>query len=81
MRYTVETELKNFPFWDGAKYTAKHLTEKEFDIIERAINEIYPDGDITDTDINNFVWFETELIAKYLGFETWAQFLESKDED
>lgn len=63
-----EESLKNFQFWSGAKYLASCLTEKEFDVIEGLLEELYPDG-MEETEINDFFWFEGDTIAKALGYE------------
>lgn len=74
-----EESLKNFQFWSGGKYLASCLTEKEFDIIEELLEELYPDG-MEETEINNFFWFDGDIIAQALGYEDEDDLLESKGE-
>lgn len=80
MQYIVDEPLRHFKFWDGAKDTVSHLSEEDLDTIEQHLEECYPDGDITDTQINSIFWVEEDFIARCLGFENWTQFLESKKE-
>ena len=70
MKYTVEESLSQFNFWSGAKDTAEQLTEEQFDQIESVLEDCYPD-EITDTQINDIFWFESDWIAEQLGFEDW----------
>lgn len=59
--------LQNFEAWSGAKETKQTILdndkEKEF---ENLIDELYPDG-ITDTQLNDLLWFESEWIFESLG--------------
>lgn len=80
MQYIVDESLRHFKFWSGARDTVSYLSEEDLDTIEQHLQECYPDGDITDTQINNIFWVEEDFIAKCLGFENWTQFLESKKE-
>ena len=74
-----EESLKNFQFWSDAKYLASCLTEKEFDIIEELLEELYPDG-MEDTQINDFFWFEGNLIAQALGYKDEDDLMKSAEE-
>lgn len=62
-----EIELKSFEFWSGAKDIANLIEDDEFDIIEELLEDLYPDG-ITDTQVNDFFWFEGDTIAQALGY-------------
>lgn len=68
MKYTVEDNLRNFPFWCGAKETADALTPSEIDTIERMMEDCEPEDGWTDTAINDFFWFERDTIAEWLGY-------------
>ena len=74
-----EESLKNFQFWSGAKYLASCLTEKEFDIIEELLEELYPDG-MEETQINDFFWFEGNFIAQALGDKDEDDLMKSAEE-
>lgn len=58
MRYYVDENARSFQFWSGAKDNidiARSLgTEDQvFEILE----EIFSEGDASETDINDYVWF------------------------
>ena len=81
MKYTVDETLREFQFWSGAKDTAEQLTEEQLDQIESVLEDCYPDG-ITDTQINDTFWFETDWIAEQLGFKDWETLVKhNKGED
>ena len=62
-----ETSLRDFNFWlDGAD-NANCLTYEQLDIIEDILTDIYPDG-IDETQLNDLMWFDEDLIAEWLGY-------------
>ena len=65
----TETNLRNFEAWGGAIETKKIILdaglEKNFEDI---IEELYPEG-ITDTNLNDLLWFDTDWILEMLGIE------------
>ena len=69
MKYYVEEELKNFRAWAGGLDTLNEL--KKLDKVEEVEN--YIDAcmeDASETDINDFLWFERDYIFKeVLGIE------------
>jgi len=65
-----EVKLMDFEFWSEAKETAKILLDEDFDQIEYALEDIYPEG-IEETTLNDFFWFETNFIAEILGYNDW----------
>lgn len=61
VKYYVEENLKDFKAWSGAIKTLEIL--KEIDRIEEVedyIEEVMDDA--SDTDINDFLWFESDFI-------------------
>ena len=68
MKIYKEQSLSDVEFWSGAKDTVKYLTDEELDQIEEILEELYPGG-IDETEINDFFWFEDDLIAEWLGYE------------
>lgn len=89
MNFTKEIKLRDFEFWSGAKETVSMLSGNEIELLERYFEDLEDEGFIwSDTQINDFFWFETDWIAKYLGFEDYddlydqrKQFLKSRYED
>lgn len=80
MKYTVDETLREFQFWSGAKETAKQLTDEQLDQMETILEECYPDG-MTDTQINDIFWFETDWIAEQLGFRSWEHLTGNEPEE
>ena len=81
MKYYVEESLRNFNFWSGAKDTADCLTLEQIDTIEQYLEECYADGEISDTEINDFFWFERETIAEWLGYRNADAMFDDDDDD
>lgn len=63
------SSLCDFDAWSGAVETKRiileHDKESEF---EAYIDECYPDG-LTDTQLNDLLWFESDFLFEYLGIE------------
>lgn len=74
---TVKSEmsLREFDAWSGAKNTLKYLTLEEIDQLETYIVDMFPDG-LTDTELNDFLWFEDDFIAELLGYEDFDEIIE-----
>lgn len=86
MEYKVECSLDQFDAWSGGNDTLKVLIDKGVcDEVEELIEQCFADTDTpTDTDINDFLWFERDQIAEYLGYKDWDEFEygdEEEDED
>ena len=73
MTYKVEKSLKDFDFWGGAVANVKNLTDEEFDRIEEYLTEAEP---LTETEINDFMWFEMEFWATEILGTTEEEILE-----
>jgi len=83
MRVITETEVENkedFEFWSGAVDTVEELTDEEFaqviNILESANEE-----PMTDTQLNDFMWFERETIAEWLGFNSFDEIMECNNKN
>lgn len=76
MKIYSEMSIADFKAWSGAVDTQKRIIaenmENEFDCM---IEEMYPDG-LTDTELNDILWFEEEWIYESLGISE-----EEDDED
>lgn len=79
MRIYKEVELQDFEFWGGAISTIDELTEEQVQTIWEGLEETAAEP-MTETDINDFFWFDTDTIAAWLGFADWEDFLQSKEE-
>ena len=80
MKIYTEQSLKDFEFWSGASDRAKYLTNDQFDTIEAILEDAYPDG-MTDTEINDFFWFEEDTIADWLGYNSFEELMEEFDSE
>ena len=62
--------LINFDAWSGAVDTKNTIIEKGFaDEFDNLIEELYPDG-LTETHLNDILWFEEDWIFETLGITT-----------
>jgi len=78
MRFYKEESLTNFEFWSGAKDTIKYLTHDELNTIESILED--NETEMSETDINDFFWFEDDTIAEWLGYENFEE-LTKREED
>lgn len=76
----MEDSLRNFDFWSGAKDTVKYLTDDELDTIENILEDSYPEG-MSDTQINDFFWFEDDTITEWLGYSDFEELMHRDDEE
>lgn len=77
MTYKVESSLWNFQAWSGGKDTLDTLKEKnDMDEVESYLDDIFFESDPTDTDINDYMWFERDAIAEHLGYKDWEAYEE-----
>lgn len=88
MEYKVESSLENFPAWSGGKDTLLTLIEKgDVDLVESFLVDSFFENTPTETEINDFLWFERDAIADYLGYKDWETYEygekeeEEEDED
>ena len=69
MKITSEISLKNFKAWSGAKDTLNKLIELDkCEDLEFILDDLYPEG-LTDTQLNDILWFDDEWIYETLGIE------------
>ncbi len=84
MKYVVEESLDNFGAWSGGKDTLDTLKEKgDVDSVECLIEELASTSEegLTDTNINDFLWFERDTIAQHLGYSDWEEYEYGERED
>ena len=68
MKVYSEINLRDFEFWSGAKSNAETLTSEQLDIVESILEDAYPNG-ISETQINDFFWFDFDTIREWLGIK------------
>ena len=65
--YNENTTLVNFEAWSGAVETKNTIIEKGFaEEFDNLIEELYPDG-LSETALNDILWFEEDWIFEMLG--------------
>lgn len=73
MTITYELDLRNFKAWSGAKDTLERvINEGKCDLLEQILEDIYPEG-MTETELNDLLWFEPETIYEWLGIRSEEQ--------
>lgn len=72
MKITQDIKLRDFDAWSGGSDTKENLTNEDLDTIENYLTELFPDG-MTETEVNDFLWFERDYIAELLGFNDWTE--------
>ena len=69
MKIYKEQDLWTFDFWSGAEDTARKIDDAgAWDIIERVLDNLYPDG-IDETELNDLFRFEPETVLEWAGIE------------
>lgn len=80
MKIISEISVSEFEAWSGAKDTLQVIIdnnkESEFDSL---IEELYPEG-LTNTQLNDILWFEEEWIFESLGISENDE-IEEEDEE
>ena len=67
MRLYVEFDINNFEAWSGAVDTKNRIIEEgKADLFNAIVEDIFPDG-CTETEMNDFLWFDDEQIFDMLG--------------
>ena len=65
-----EISLENFQAWNGAVDTLDRIIEaNKCDELEAILEELYPDG-MTDTELNDLLWFDDEQVYEWLGIRS-----------
>lgn len=69
MRVISEMRLVDFKPWCGAKSTWERIIdENKEQWFEDIIEDLYPDG-LTDTNLNDILWFESEWLYESLEID------------
>lgn len=71
-----EVDAMNFEFWSGGEDTVVELTLDELETVWNYLEETY-EGEMEETQINDFFWFEREFIAEMLGYESFDEIMEN----
>lgn len=76
MKIWSDTALKDFKFWSGAQQTVEMLglTDEQFDELEQMMEETAPADGWNETAVNDFFWFESDIIKEWLGITDYPKF-------
>jgi hypothetical protein len=75
MKISYELDLDTFEAWSGAVETLDKIKEADkVDEMESLLEEVFPDG-CTETELNDYLWFDDEQILQDLGI------IEDEEED
>lgn len=72
--YKEISSYSDFEFWSGARDTAEELTADEIEEVFTILEDVYPEG-MTETELNDFFWFERDTIAEWLGYEDFDEIM------
>lgn len=76
MKIYREQSLTEFDFWSGAKDTVKYLSADDLQIIENYLESISDDW--SETEINDYFWFDDDCIADILGYDDFEQLMKER---
>lgn len=80
MKITTEVTPNNYDFfWAGARDTVNNMTLEQIEEVFYMLEEIYPEG-MTDTELNDFFWFEEDTIADWLGFDSFEDLIKANED-
>ena len=73
MTITYELDLNSFQAWSGAKDTLDRIQrEGKCGLLEQILEDTYPDG-MTETQLNDLLWFDSESVYEWLGIRSEEQ--------
>lgn len=73
MTITYELDLRSFEAWSGAKDTLERIQrEGKCDFLEQILEDTYPEG-MTETELNDLLWFESETVYEWLDIRSEEQ--------
>jgi hypothetical protein len=62
--------LEKFQAWSGAVDTLDRIIEEDkCTKLENILEDLYPDG-LTDTELNDILWFDSEQVYEWLGIRS-----------
>lgn len=73
MTISYELDLNSFQAWSGAKDTLDRIQrEGKCEELENILEDMYPDG-MTETELNDLLWFDSESVYEWLGIRSEEQ--------
>ena len=83
MEYKQDFDVNTFQWWSGACDTIKDIEAAGLmDELQSHLEEVFCDGEIpTDTDINDYVWHDREMVYEALGLDENGEIPEEEGEE
>lgn len=76
MTIKSEISLENFEAWSGGKNTLNRvINERKCGQLEAILEDLYPDG-MTDTELNDLLWHDSDAVFEWLDIRTYDQIKE-----
>lgn len=76
MKIYSEISISNFKAWSGAISTLDRIiAENKCDELESILEDMYPDG-MDETELNDLLWFDDEIVFEWLGIRTESEIRE-----
>lgn len=72
--YKEVNSIYDFDFWSGAKDKVKYLTDSEVNEIISML-EMSGYDEMSETELNDFFWFECDTIAEWLGYNDFDEIM------
>lgn len=73
MTITYDLDLDSFNAWSGAVDTLDRIQrEGKCEELENILEDLYPDG-MTETQLNDLLWFDSEQVYEWLGIRSEEQ--------
>lgn len=70
MTITYDLDLNSFNAWSGAVDTLDRIQrEGKCEELENILEDVYPDG-MTETQLNDLLWFDSEQVYEWLGIRS-----------
>lgn len=80
MTIKSDISLENFEAWSGGKDTLNRIiNEGKCSQLESMLEDLYPDG-MTDTELNDLLWHDSDTVFGWLGIRTYDQIKEELEE-
>lgn len=80
MTIYTEMSLEDFEAWSGAVDTLNRIiNEGKCEVLENILEDLYPEG-MTDTELNDLLWFEEETVYEWLGIRSEEKIREELEE-
>ncbi|MCI9127427.1 MAG: hypothetical protein HFG28_09545 [Eubacterium sp.] len=75
-----EISLEKFRAWSGGRNTLDRIiNEGKCSQLESMLEDLYPDG-MTDTELNDLLWFDSDTVFEWLDIRTYDQIKEELGE-